>query len=40
MVVMFVREEYSIDFAERDVCHLLAKVGSTIEEDSIEVGFY
>jgi hypothetical protein len=40
MVVVFVREEYGVEFAEGDVRHLLAKVGSTIKKNAIVVGFY
>jgi hypothetical protein len=39
VVVVFVREEYGVEFAEWYVRHLLAEVWSAVEEDAIAVGF-
>ena len=39
MVVMLVREEDAVDFAEWDMRHLLTEVGSAVEEDAGVVDF-
>ena len=39
MVVVFVRKEDAVDFAEWNVRHLLTEVGTAVEEDAVAVGF-
>ena len=39
MVVVFVGEEYGIEWEEWDVRHLLTEVGPAVEEDAGVVGF-
>ena len=40
MVVVLVRKEDAVDFAEWDMRYLLTEVRSAVEEDAVVVGFY